>query len=236
MSVERAVLDDTPEPREYRDIKRAASEKVTHRRYENKKFRLECEFLVRVMGELGLRAGEVVHLSEDWVDFSQDTIVIPEFDRCDYGDDGGPCGYCKKQARQREKKNEDISYEMALRDCWSPKTEFAEREIWYGWDPTLVDLIDEYLIHFDHVPLARCTVNRRMDKIAEESELVEKDDIYPHALRGHAAKYHASKGMRAFQLKELMGWSDVSASMDYIKLASNDVRSELKRVHRDPRR
>ena len=188
------------------------------------------------MGELGLRAGEVVHLKENWIDWVQNEIHIPEFDRCDFGEDGGPCGYCKKQARQRAKKNDEISYEVALRDRWSPKGEFASREIWFGWDPSMVDLIDEYLLKYGHYPHSRASINRRVNKIAECCELVDKEEIYPHALRGHAAKYHAGKGMRAFQLKEFMGWSDVGGAMDYIKMASNDVKSELKRVHRDPRR
>lgn len=231
-----SAKQDMPSPREYRALKRAAKEKVSHSQKEDSEFRLECTFALRLMGELGLRAGEVAHISEEWVDFGQNEIHIPEYDRCDYGKDGGPCGYCKKQARQRARKNDDISYEVALRDRWSPKGEFAAREIWFGWDPTLVDLIDEFLIKNDYYPHSRCAINRRMDRIAEAAELVSSDDIYPHALRAHAAKHHASKGMRAFQLKEMMGWGEVDGAMDYIKMASNDVKSELKRIHQDPRR
>ena len=231
-----SAKEDMPSPREYRSLKRSAEEKVTNPRKDDQEFRLECTFVLRLMGELGLRAGEVVHLTEDWVDFSQNEIHIPEYDRCDFGEDGGPCGYCKKQARQRARKNEEISYEVALRERWSPKGDFAVRDIWFGWDPTLVDTIDEYLLKYGHYPHSRASINRRINTIAEESELVETNDVYPHALRGYAAKYHATKGMRAFQLKEMMGWSEVDGAMDYIKMASNDVKSELKRIHRDPRR
>lgn len=231
-----SAKEDTPSPREYRCLKRAARDRVTNPRKDDEEFRLECQFVLRVMGELGLRAGELVHIRDEWVDFEQNEIHIPGFDRCDFGDDGGPCGYCKKGAKQRAQKNEEVSYEVALRECWSPKGEFAERSIWFGWDPSLVEIIDEYLLQNGHYPHSRSSVNRRITTIADECELVDGEDIYPHALRGYAAKYHAREGMRAFQLKEMMGWSDVDGAMDYIKMASNDVRSELKRVHRDPRR
>lgn len=231
MPRDNSAKDDAPTRREYLDLRRAAENKVSIDRVEDDEARLECTFFVRVMGELGLRAGELTHITEDWIDFNEDIIYIPSHDRCDFGEDDAACGYCKKQARQAARKNEGLSYEKALRDRWSPKNEASKRQVPFGWDPSLVELIHEYFAEHDHVDCSRATLNRRITKVAEYSKLVDEDEIYPHALRSHAAIYHARKGMSAFHLMELMGWNDVSGAMPYIEMVSTDVDSELNRIH-----
>lgn len=224
MSRANSAKEDMPSPREYRALKRAAKDNV------KEEFQLECSFVLRLMGELGLRAGEVSHLSQGWVNFDQNTIEIPSYDECEEGQDGGPCGYCKQQARQAAKNN-GISYEKALRDRWEPKNDESERNIWYGWDDGLVEIIDEYLFENEGYSASRASINRRIDRIADACKMVDREEVYPHALRGHAAMYHAKSGMRAFQLKEFMGWSKVDGAMPYIKMASDDVKTELRRIH-----
>jgi integrase len=62
---------------------------------------LDAQLVVMAGGRLGLRAGEIAHLCEDWIDWQTDTIQIPHHDSCDFGRDGGICGYCRRCARQR---------------------------------------------------------------------------------------------------------------------------------------
>lgn len=234
MSRTHSAKEDTPSSREYRTLRRAAREDVDHTTRDTNDIRLECQFTLRLMGELGLRAGELVHVTEDWVNFDQNTLEIPSHDQCQKGRDGGPCGYCKQQAKTRASSRENETYETALREYWRPKNEASSRRIWFGWDESLVEIIDEYLYKHDEYPHSRASANRRIDRIAEACEMVDKEDVYPHALRGHAAKLHAGKGMRSFQLKEFMGWSDVDGAMDYIKMAADDVETELRRIHGRP--
>lgn len=228
----RSAKDDAPSRRQYREMKRAAKDKVESTKHDTDEFRLECSFVLRLMGELGLRAGEVCHISESWIDFDRLEITIPEHDQCNYGRDGGPCGYCKKQARLAAENSED-SYEKALRRRWEPKNPSAERVIWYGWNDQLVDLIDEFMIQNEEYGSSRVSVNRRVKTIAKECEMISEEKVYPHALRAHAATSLAKKGMRAYQLKEFMGWAEVDGAMPYIKMASGDVRHELKRIHQN---
>lgn len=216
---------DAPSERTYRELKRAAQDGVSPEK------RLECEFILRMMGELGLRSGEVVHLSENWVDFERLVIRIPEHDPCTSGKNETPCGYCRQQARQIGNDGGDRDYEKALLDRWEPKNADSSRNVWYGWNKELVDLVDEFFIEHDEFPLSRVSVNRRVKSIAKEARTVDESAIYPHALRGHAARFQARKGMRAFQLKKFMGWSDIGGAIDYIKMESEDVQSELRRVH-----
>lgn len=218
--------DDAPSEREYRALKRAAREKVED------KYSLECQFVLRLAGELGLRAGEIAHISEEWVDFDYEKIVIEGVKKCCKGRDGGPCGYCKKRAREEAKWHDDISYEKALRNRWQPKNKSSEREIYFGFDHSLVELIDEYLYKNGQYTSSRASVNRRIDKVAEACDRVDKDDVYPHALRSHAAMFHVRKGMRMYHLKEFMGWSEIDGAMPYMEMSDHDVVQELKRIHK----
>jgi hypothetical protein len=60
---------------------------------------LECRMALYLAGRLGLRGGEIAHLSNDWVDWSEKLIVIPEFDQCTKGENEGEiCGYCRRRA------------------------------------------------------------------------------------------------------------------------------------------
>ena len=38
-------------------------------------------FVIQVLGRLGLRRGELAHLSEDWIDWRNEMIVIPDHHR-----------------------------------------------------------------------------------------------------------------------------------------------------------
>lgn len=225
------AIEDAPSPREYGCLKRAAKNKVKKAGMEDDLFRLECTFMLRVMGELGLRAGELTHITEEWIDFTENKIYIQGFDKCEFGKDGGPCGYCMKQARRSAEAHDDLSLGKAVQNRWEPKGQNAIREISFGWDKSLVELIHHFFEENSHIHCSRCTINRRIDKIAEHCKWVDVEDIYPHALRAHAAMYHARKGMRAYHLTEFMGWGNIEGAMPYIKMAPNDVESELKRVH-----
>lgn len=62
-------------------------------------YRTVTRFIVLVAGRLGLRAGEIAHIDEEWVDFRGGMIEIPEQEPCTKGEDGGPCGYCRSLAK-----------------------------------------------------------------------------------------------------------------------------------------
>lgn len=76
------------------------------RRVEDPIQRQECLFIAFVGGRLGLRAGEMLHFREDWIDWRNRMVDIPAFDPCTRGEDGGPCGYCRAQARQTADRSE----------------------------------------------------------------------------------------------------------------------------------
>lgn len=60
----------------------------------------QSRFVVLVGGRLGLRAGEITHMTEDWIDWRRRRIQIPRHHDCTKGKSTGVCGYCDQQARQ----------------------------------------------------------------------------------------------------------------------------------------
>lgn len=67
---------------------------------------LEARTALFACGKLGLRGGELAHLDESWVDWSEKIIEIPEFDACTKGvNDGEICGYCRRRAVEELKTN-----------------------------------------------------------------------------------------------------------------------------------
>lgn len=61
--------------------------------------RLEARTALYLAGKCGLRGGEIAHLTEDWVDWSEKIIEIPEHETCTKGvNEGEICGYCRRRA------------------------------------------------------------------------------------------------------------------------------------------
>ncbi|WP_135807314.1 tyrosine-type recombinase/integrase [Halorussus marinus] len=66
---------------------------------------LEALFVAFVGGRLGLRPGEIAHMTSEWVDWRRRRICIPYHEPCEKGRDGGICGYCRSQSEQRAEYN-----------------------------------------------------------------------------------------------------------------------------------
>lgn len=225
MPPSRSAREDAPRRHVFRALFRAAREKV------KPKFRDECAFIVATAGLLGLRGGEICHMTREWVDLDRGVIYIPRHDPCTKAD-GDPCGYCHKRVRSAIEHDDGLTYEEALAQRWQPKMEASSRPVWYDWSDTLVRLYDDFFTKYDRYKHSRVSINRRVDMVAEACELIEDtDDVYPHALRGHAARYHAQNGMRVHQLTRFMGWENLDSALPYIKMESGDVREALHRAH-----
>lgn len=222
---ERSAKEDAPTRREYRDLLRAA------KRLDGKD-EFKYTFITRTMGELGLRAGEVSHMRRDWVDLERGRIEIPAHDPCDHGRDGSVCGYCRSQAKQAvDYRPDELTLEGELQRRWKPKLGASNRSVIYNFDDSLFELFDVFFHRHERFPWCRSVFNRWVNDLAEESDLIEdKDEIYPHAFRGHAARRFARKGMRAHTLRRHMGWGSVEAALDYIRMEADDIEDELSRI------
>lgn len=68
-------------------------------RIDDSWYRTVTRFVTVAAGRLGMRAGEIAHIHEDWIDFRDGIIKIPDQHDCTKGEDGGPCGYCRSLAK-----------------------------------------------------------------------------------------------------------------------------------------
>lgn len=221
--------EDAISPREFEQLLEGARELSRGDHY----YQPDPEFVIALLGRLGLRRGELVHLREEWVDMNRKMIKIPQHDRCDYGDGGDVCGYCKQMARQRaEYAGEDLSFNEALQWMWVPKTAAASREIYFGWSPRIELYIERYFASdaYTRYESSGTAVNRRVKKAARRGGL-DAESLSPHPLRATAATFHAARGISPTSLTQMFGWESLSTAEVYISKNSGNTRRELDSIH-----
>lgn len=189
-------------------------------------------FVVQVLGRLGLRRGELAHLSEDWIDWRNEMISIPEHHDCRMGQDGSVCGYCKQLARQRVDVADGLSMDEALSWMWVPKTEAAARDIYFGFDARLKLAIERYFDGaYDRFGASGTAINRRVKKAAERAPELDPDNVRPHSLRATAATYHAGRGLELLPLMQMMGWAQPQTAEIYIGRNGTNTARQLDAIH-----
>jgi len=206
------------------------SELVEAAKQLDEPFDAECMAVLVLGGRLGLRAGEIAHVRESWVNREQQVIEIPRYSRCQSGRDGGICGYCRKRAESAAEHN-DISVDEALQDRWEPKTAKGVRAVPYDFDSEVEAVVEAFFDDYDAWPTSRIGVNRRVDRVAEAADYDER--VYPHALRATAASWHASRGVPPAALQALMGWAQLAVADKYVRLTGTATSRALNDAHGD---
>jgi len=191
----------------------------------------QARFIVLVGGRLGLRPGEICHSEREWINWRENMIEIPRYSPCTKGNDGAECGYCRDQSRQMTEYNEGISFEDALAQCWSPKTEAAARSVPFDFDSRAEIIVERFFDRYDAYPRSRTSINRRVKAAAEAADEIEAADVYPHCLRATAATFHASRGLNAVTLQAMFGWASLSTAQKYIRKSGKATQRELQNIH-----
>jgi integrase len=179
------------------------------------KFRQECRFALVALGRLGLRAGELTHLREEWIDWDRSLIHIPMHEDCS-------CGYCRARAKEEAETNDSTIEEM-MTQRWHPKTHHASRAVPFDFDDEVHDVVTGFFFHHDGWPASRVAVNRRVSRAADAAGV----DVYPHALRATAATLHAYRGVPAVALQSMMGWADLNTAQKYLRLSGGATQNAL---------
>jgi integrase len=183
----------------------------------------ECQVIVAGAGRLGMRAGEITHLKEDWIDWHRQQITIPSYEPCD-------CGYCRKAAEGVATRNDDIEFESAFAQRWHPKSDAGARTIPFGFDDQTYEVLESYFSEYDEYGHSRTSINRRVDRVCELAG-IPKPDLYPHALRASAATWHAYKGLGQFPLMAFMGWKNPQTALKYVRLSGGATEQRLNEIH-----
>jgi len=197
---------------------------------------IECRMVLFVCGRLGLRSGELAHMTEDWVDWRRSMIVIPSYEPCTNGRGGDICATCRQQAAQKARvrresgEDPDATTEDFLHVAWDPKTDAAQREIAFDAVTRAELAIEEFFDRFDEWPHAAQSINRRVKKMARETDGIEEADLYPHALRATAAEFWAAHQIGPHSLQSLMGWAQLSTSRNYISSSGDRLAQAMRDV------
>lgn len=215
----------------------ALSESEFERVYEathdiKDRFELQCRFVLVAGGRLGMRAGEICHFRESWVDWDKHQIRIPSYDACDHGKGGSVCGYCQKRARSAADHDEELTYEEALERRWNPKTANSARAIPFDFDDDVRQVVEEFTFCFDSYPASRASINRRVNRMLEAADYPTSKS-FPHALRSTAATWHAFRGLPAPALQSMFGWADLGTAMKYLRLSGGATQQALYEAHAD---
>lgn len=214
MGERRSALRDVVTLSQFRKMLRTAA------RIDDRQESVAIFFFLVMMGRLGLRVGEVIHMEESWYDPDRSVISIPPHLSCD-------CGLCRHYARQYAKKH-DLDFEDVLEEYWKVK-DGSHRDVHV---PTRRDrLIIE--LYFDIVPyttVSYSTVNRRVKKIAELTDGVDPARVYPHMLRATAATHLTWSGIRPPVLDQQFGWQDEKTKERYAQKTAWRVKQDFDRI------
>ncbi len=191
----------------------------------------ECLAVLVLAGRLGLRAGEIAHIRQSWINREQQVIEIPRYSECRSGKDGGVCGYCVKRAESAAAHDEDLTLEEAIEQRWEPKTAKGARAVPYDFDAETQAVVEAFFDSYDGWPTSRIGVNRRVDRVADAADY--SDRVYPHALRATAASWHASRGVPPAALQALMGWAQLAVADKYVRLSGAATSRALNDAHGD---
>ena len=194
-------------------------------------FDAECTFILIAGGRLGMRAGEICHIRESWVNWEKNMIEIPSFDPCDKGIDGGPCHYCQDMASQSAE-HTGRDFDVVLEERWNPKTSNSARAIPFDFSERVQATVEAFFDRFGRYEHSRASVNRRVDRVCEAAGL-PTSTCYPHSLRATAATKHAYSGLPVSALQSLFGWSSISTAQKYLRLSGGATAKALDDVYSD---
>jgi integrase len=190
----------------------------------------EAAFILVAGGRLGMRAGEISHCKESWVNWDRDLIEIPSYEECTDGEHGDVCGYCRSQSRQALEYDPSKSLEAELDERWKPKTSNSARAIPFGYSEKVRAVVEAFFDEWDGYPHSRVSINRRVDRVCQAAD-VSPMKVYPHALRATAATHHAYRGLRTVPLQSMMGWERIDTAQKYVRLSGGATAEALEQVH-----
>ena len=214
MGKRRSALRDVVTFSQFRKMLRTAA------RIDDRQESIAIFFFLVMMGRLGLRVGEVIHMEKSWYDPDRSVISIPPRSSCD-------CGLCRHYARQYAKKH-DRDFEDVLEEYWKVK-DGSDRDVNV---PTRRDrlIIDLYFDSVPYTTVSYSTVNRRVKKIAELTDGIDPDRVYPHMLRATSATHLIWSGMRPPALDHQLGWQDEKTKERYAQKTGWRVKQDYDRI------
>jgi integrase len=227
-------------------------------RIEKDRQRIEAKFGILVAGRLGLRVGEIIHMTEDWINWRQRRIEIPRQMDCHLGRDDGPCGYCQQLAIQmvdvydaedpdgmsnaRERfinrhlerswsAGDELTLDDVLQMRWFAKTEAASRDVPFSHDARTELVIERFFEDREKYGMSKSAFDRRLNKALGLADEIDQDTTMPHGLRATAATRLAAQNADPLTLKSMLGWASFQTAKNYISGSPNRTERMLQQIH-----
>lgn len=199
-------------------------------RLEDRREALEARAIILIGGRLGLRPGELTHLSTEWIDWQREMIRIPAHDPCEKGRNGRLCGYCR-QVVQQQLDGSSMSAAELEAQYWRPKTKAGARDVPFHFSArigTALEFLDE---EHGGWPYSFSTLQRRLSMTLEAGPKLSGEATSPHGLRATAASYHAGRGLDMAALRAMFGWEDLETAEQYLNVDGAMTRRALSSTH-----
>jgi len=204
MGKKRTAVQDVLDAAHYRELLSTAA------RLDDREKAITTFYLAVVLGRVGLRVGEALHMTDDWYSRERGVIQIPPHAPCD-------CSLCDYYARQAD--------DATLDDYWRAK--YDKGRTAYVYTQQQRDALERY---FSEVPYSRVsysTANRRVKLAAELTDAVNAARTYPHALRATAATHLAWNNVLPVALDVQFGWQNPGTRRAYIEQTGLLARREI---------
>ncbi|MFB6201984.1 MAG: tyrosine-type recombinase/integrase [Halorhabdus sp.] len=198
---------------------------------EDEQQRIRTVLIVLCAGRLGLRANEIQHLHEDWIDWKQGIIRVPAHDPCF-------CKWCfdaavGKVATEKEIPKSEVSrddpavLEYVYENQYEPKPNASARVVPFGWSKRITAWLLRFFQENEFVDVTQEQMRNDTRKAARLAEGVDPSDLTPHPLRATGATFYADAGLLSKPLRDLMGWSDRTEARRYVRGSGRQLTSEV---------
>lgn len=191
---------------------------------EDEARRREACYVILLVGRLGLRPEEVVHLHEDWVDWDRGEVQIPARDPC-------ACRHCFADARRlKEETGTDRPVdEIVAETFWSPPNgPSGARTIPFGWSRRLTAAIDGVLGQRPYLDTDEAGIERIVTEAAANAWELETDATTVDVLRASAGEFLATAGFGPRRLSDLLAIDEETAG-EFARVGGGDLREHLYR-------
>jgi len=198
---------------------------------EDDKQRVRTVTVILLAGRLGLRASEIQHLHEGWINWERGTIRVPAHDPCF-------CKWCIESARGKiaskrgvDKKDIDRDdpdvLEYVYENQYQPKPGASARVVPFGWSERITAWLLHYFKNNEYIDVSQQQLRNDVRKAAEFAEGIDQSNLTLHPLRATAATFNADAGLLAKPLRDLMGWSGRAQANRYVRGSGRQLTSKV---------
>jgi helix-turn-helix protein len=182
--------------------------------------RLDACLAVVGGARLGLRADDLAHLHDGWIDWERGLLAVPAFEPC-------ACTTCCDAARETAAETDRQPLAVVYDEQWSPTD--GGRTLSFGWSRRLTAALATHVDHqrrdgFDRA--GRRSRERLLRGAADAAPALDPTAVDFETLRATAGQFFAAVGFDAASVARLLGCPDETAAV-YVRRYGDGGRERL---------